>query len=341
VDPQTFPENLQASLKSGTAEEKMNEAVSSIQQGVRDFLTSAGVSVQTPNIVFYNHRTGVLMVRASAREMGIVEKLLETSNYRPTQITIEARFMEMPTEAASKLGLDLPPPDAASETWTRILTGAQAQTVLRKAEQLEGVTILSAPKVTTLSGRQTQIQVSEVNSIAKSRAEALPPPGLQSNNMVTAQPELDAEVKPAHTLDVLPLVRADGYTIQLSALSQPTELLRYDNTPDGVIKTGLKDADRNREARLPLSIIRALILLTHRMQAAIDVYDGQTLVLGKPKVTFTFQQPAGEPVGFAFPEDTGKRLVVFITPTIIDPAGNPTHNSDSAPWADKTPPQPR
>src|SRR6185369_7902888 len=249
--------------------------------------------------------------------------------------------MEMPTEAASKLGLDLPPPDAASETWTRILTGAQAQTVLRKAEQLEGVTILSAPKVTTLSGRQTQIQVSEVNSIAKSRAEAFPPPGLQSNNMVTAQPEPDAEVKPGHTLDVLPLVRADGYTIQLSALSQATEWLRYDNTPDGVIKTGLKDADRNREARLPLSIIRALILLSRRMQAAIDVYDGQTLVLGKPKVTFTFQQPAGEPVGFAFPEDTGKRLVVFITPTIIDPAGNPIHNSGSEPWADKTPPQPR
>jgi hypothetical protein len=159
--------------------------------------------------------------------------------------------------------------------------------------------------------------------------------------MVTAQPEPDAEVKPGHTLDVLPLVRADGYTIQLSALSQATELLRYDNTPDGVIKTGLKDADRKREARLPLSIIRALILLSRRMQAAIDVYDGQTLVLGKPKVTFTFQQPAGEPVGFAFPEDTGKRLVVFITPTIIDPAGNPIHNSGNEPWADKTPPQPR
>jgi type II secretory pathway component GspD/PulD (secretin) len=281
------------------------------------------------------------MVRATSKELDIVEKVLETLSYQPAQITIEARFIEMPTETAGELGLDLPPPDAASETWTRILTAAQTRTVLRKAEQLQAVTILSAPKITTLSGRQTQIQVSDVNNIAKSRAETLTPPGLQSNNRLTARPELASEVQPGQTLDVLPLVDADGCTIRLSALSQATELLRYDNTPDGVIQTRLKAAAKDREARLSLSIIRALILLTRRMQAVIDVYDGQTLVLGKPKVTFTFQQPDGEPVGFAFPEDTGKRLVVFITPTIIDPAGNPIHTPGKEPFpANKPPPQP-
>jgi len=41
------------------------------------------------------------------------------------------------------------------------------------------------------------------------------------------------------------------------------------------------------------------------------------------------------------PEDAGKRLLVFITPTIIDPAGDPIHAPGKEPFpADKIPPQP-
>ena len=63
--------------------------------------------------------------------------------------------------------------------------------------------------------------------------------------------------------------------------------------------------------------------------------------MANPRVTIVSKQPTGEAVTNAVPEDAGKRLLVFITPIIIDPAGNPIHASDNAPWADKTPPQPR
>jgi len=53
------------------------------------------------------------------------------------------------------------------------------------------------------------------------------------------------------------------------------------------------------------------------------------------------QQSNGQSVTNAIPEDLGKRLLVFMTPTIIDPAGNPIHTSGNEPWADKTPPPPR
>jgi hypothetical protein len=49
------------------------------------------------------------------------------------------------------------------------------------------------------------------------------------------------------------------------------------------------------------------------------VPDGHTLALGIP------MNPAGEPV--EKPGDGRKRLVLFITPTLIDPAGNPVHAS--------------
>jgi hypothetical protein len=64
------------------------------------------------------------------------------------------------------------------------------------------------------------------------------------------------------------------------------------------------------------------------MQAAVEVYDGQTLVLANPQMTVVSKQSTGESVTNAVPEDPGQRRLVFITPTIIDPA-------------DKIPPQPR
>src|SRR5439155_20304353 len=75
-----------------------------------------------------------------------------------------------------------------------------------------------------------------------------------------------------------------------------------------------------RESVVPLPIFR-----TRKMAASADVYDGQTLVLGNPMVTVVSQQHDGQSTANAIPEAAGKRLLVFITPTLIDPAGNPIH----------------
>jgi len=336
------PSTLLEGLKNTSGVPANSGTIGSIQDWIRKFFAAAGVNVQPPNALFYNDRIGVLMVRATAKEMDIVEKALKTLDYRPSQITIEARFIEMPTETAGDLGLDLPSSSRTSKTWTRVLTAAQARAVLHAAKQRAGVDILSAPKITTLSGRQAQIQVSDVDNVVKGlRAEPLTPPGLQSTNRVAAEADLASAVRPGLTLDVLAHVRPDGYTIQLSAQSQTAELLRYDNTPDGVLKTRLKAGDKNRAVGVPLMRIQSQILRTRRMEAAIDVYDGQTLVLANPKVTFTSVQGIGELVTDAVPEDAGKRLLVFITPTMIDPAGNPIHMLGKEPFpADKPPPQP-
>jgi beta-lactamase regulating signal transducer with metallopeptidase domain/type II secretory pathway component GspD/PulD (secretin) len=324
------PATLLEGLKNTSGVPPNPGTIDSIQDSIRAVLTAAGVNVHPPNAVFFNHRTGVLMVRATSTELDIVQKALELLNYRPPQITLEARFIQMPTETASELGLDLPPPDnRILNTWTRVLTAAQTRAVLHAAERHAGVDILSVPKITKLSGRQAQIQAVEIKTIVNGIApEAIERPGVQSTNSNPAQPYLTSQIPCGPTLDVTPHVAADGYTIHLTALPQVTEFLRYDTTRF--------DAFLGNFRVIPRPIVRH-----QSMHASVDVYDGQTLVLANPHVTVVSKEPTGESVTNAVAEDAQKRLLVFITPTIIDPAGNPIHLPGKEPFsADKAPPQP-
>ena len=165
--------------------------------------------------------------------------------------------------------------------------------------------------------------------------KALAPPGVQSTESDPAQPYLTSQVPCGPALDVVPTVGGDGYTIRLAALPQVTEFLRYDTTLDGAKETRVWVDGRQQQLPLPRPITRR-----RSMHAAVDVYDGQTLVLANPQVTAVSKQPTGESVTNAVPEDAGKRLLAFITATIIDPAGNPIHIPGKEPLpADKPPPQ--
>ena len=53
-------------------------------------------------------------------------------------------------------------------TVTGILTDPQFRMIIRAIEQRDGVDLLSAPRAVTLSGRQTQITVTDLKSIASS-----------------------------------------------------------------------------------------------------------------------------------------------------------------------------
>jgi general secretion pathway protein D len=50
-------------------------------------------------------------------------------------------------------------------TFTGILTDPQFRVVIRALEQRQGVDLLSAPKITTLSGRQAQIKIVDIRYI--------------------------------------------------------------------------------------------------------------------------------------------------------------------------------
>ncbi len=134
------------------------------------------------------------------------------------------------------------------------------------------------------------------------------------------------------TLDVIPHVSADRYTIQMSLIPTVTEFLGYDDPGQFQAIVG------NLAAPTPLPRFRIRQVTTSSI-----VWDGQTIVMGgliaekvaktRDKVPVLGDLPL---VGRLFRSEakssSKKNLVIFVTPTIIDPAGNRVHDPDSLPY---------
>lgn len=134
------------------------------------------------------------------------------------------------------------------------------------------------------------------------------------------------------TLDVIPHVSADGYTIQMNLLPTLTEFLGYDDPGQFQVLVG------NLAAPTPLPRFRIRQVTTTSI-----VWDGQTIVMGgliaekvtkvRDKVPVMGDLPL---IGRLFRSEakssSKKNLVIFVTPTIIDPAGNRVHDVENLPY---------
>ncbi|HYT58983.1 MAG TPA: hypothetical protein VEL06_02365, partial [Haliangiales bacterium] len=341
-----------------------------VQDTVRAFFTAAGVNVLPPNMIFFNDRTGMLMVRATSQELDIIQKAIETLNVAPPEITIEARFVEVSQNDSKAIGFDwylgntllnngsmgfqggtAPSyPGVASPanpggwfpgsqgpstivgqngtllnngpivpsiggnpgtdqlltgglrnalpaggsiptvaTFTGILTDPQFRVALHLLEQRDGADVLYSPKVTTVSGRQTQMQAVEVRSIVVGNQTQLGgggggvAAGTIGQN-ITTQPQSAinpqvASVPLGPVLDVIPYVSADGYSVQMTIIPQVTEFLGYDTITaqqfQTQIITGSQQGSSSVVANLPLPIFRS-----RQAVSSCIVWDGQTVVLG-------------------------------------------------------------
>ena len=245
-------------------------------------------------------------------------------------------------------------PAPAIMTLSGILTDPQFRVVVRALEQRDGADLLSEASVTTLSGRQTQIQVVDLQTIvigtslnqtagAGGGATAL---GTGGGGVVASTINYPTITLPfGPTLDVVPYVSADGFTIQMTLIPSLTEFLGYDD-PGGFVPQVQSAASGTTTgvaapvtAQLPLPRFRVRQVTTSAI-----VWDGQTVVLGgliaenvtklKDKVPVLGDLPF---VGRLFRSESSqslkKNLMIFVTPTIIDPAGNRQHSDDEMPFA--------
>lgn len=396
-----------------------------LHEMVRAYFTAAGVTLTDPGkSVFFNDRTGLLLVRASLQDLEIIEAAVEMLNQAPPQLTIESKFAEMTQDDSKALGFDwflgntttaggaigmqggtapsfqgagttanpsgifpgggIPLGDgtffpgagtigtsAADSlltsglrnqygnnntiptvgTITGILTDPQFRVVIRAIEQRSGADLLSAPKVTTLSGRQAHISVLDLVQIVtgvqlnqtaggQGSANTL---GQASVGVVASQIQYSTDQLPfGPTLDVLPTVSADGYSIQMVLVPAFTEFLGYDNPGQFVPQAqsvGGSTLGLPLTAVLPLPRLRVREVVT-----TCNVWDGQTVVLGglisedirkiKDKVPVLGDLPfVGRLFRSESNESSKKNLLVFVTPTIIDPAGNRLHTEEEMPFA--------
>ena len=227
-------------------------------------------------------------------------------------------------------------------TLTGILTDPQFRVVIHALEQRNGVELLAAPEVTTLSGRQAQIKVTDIRTIAVdiqgNQASGQANTGLGGtvvqNNQVIIQP-ITQPYELGPVLDVVPYVLADGVTIKLDLVPSIREFVGYDPQPQ--IPTVQQAGAVLVPMVLPNFRIRQVI-------TSVYVWDGQTVVLGgllaedsqkiKDKIPFLGDLPL---VGVLFTSQSNstrkKNLLIFVSPTIIDPAGNRAHTDDEMPFA--------
>ena len=136
-------------------------------------------------------------------------------------------------------------------------------------------------------------------------------------------------------LDVVPYVLSDGYTINLTLIPSLTEFDGYDPAPvvPGVTVANVVTVP----TVLPKFSVRQVV-------TTVNIWDHQTIVLGglissqiattKDTVPFLGDLPL---VGRLFQSESKtavkKNLMIFVTATIIDPAGNRVHSDDELPFA--------
>lgn len=142
------------------------------------------------------------------------------------------------------------------------------------------------------------------------------------------------QVEVGPILDVVPYVLSDGYTINLTLIPSLTEFDGYDPAP---VVPGVSVANVvSVPTVLPRFSVRQVI-------TTVNIWDNQTIVLGglisssiqttKDTVPFLGNLPL---VGRLFQSSSKvavkKNLMIFVTATIIDPAGNRVHSDDELPF---------
>ncbi|MBI3881319.1 MAG: hypothetical protein HY301_14805 [Verrucomicrobia bacterium] len=247
----------------------------------------------------------------------------------------------------------------AVATVTGILTDPQFRVVVRALEQRTGVDLLSAPKVTTLSGRQTQIAVVDILTVVtdttagtgnQNQNQNVAAGGFQQGGSSSATINPTTEQMPfGPVLDVIPYVSADGYTIQMTIIPTLTEFLGYDLETATLFSPQVQIGVGNNigtpvVANLPLPKFRSRQLVT-----SCTVWDGQTVMLGgliaedvtkiRDKVPVLGDVPLlGRFFRSESRQSSKKNLVIFVSPTIIDPAGNRVHTDSELPFSKETVP---
>ena len=355
VDPRVF---------AGALREQTSLQTTDVSALAKSFFSMLGVDLESPKgkAVFFNDRLGVLFVKATEADLDLIEQAVQVLDQVPLQIHIKARFVEVPRNSVSGFttflgqipltnvgnssafpgnvgGTPVPPnlqargvpaTNAQAAQITGILTESNFEAVLTALRSNKDAEILGIPECTTLSGRQAQMRATGIVLVVTNIAfydTFTNQDGTLVTNAMTPQ---TSELATGPVLDVVPYVLSDGYTINLTLMPSLTEFLGYDestNTTAAYNRAGEK-------IDVPKVLPR---FTTWQLVTTLNLWDNQTVILaGLPEATHVAGSLVNEK-----PKTNDKELLVFITATIVDSAGNRVHAEDELPFAAKgVPPQP-
>ncbi|HEX9615199.1 MAG TPA: type II and III secretion system protein, partial [Bacteroidota bacterium] len=226
-----------------------------------------------------------------------------------------------------------------------IFTNPQFQVVLRALNQQKGVDLVSAPKVTTKSGQRATIQI--VREFRYPTEYDLPQVTQTPGSIYTpATPTTPTsfETKPVGiTLEVEPTVGPDGYTIDLILSPRVVEFDGFINygSPINTVVTLVPSVavpfifpSVSAPFVVTQNIINKPVFSTREVTTEVTVYDGQTVVIGgliseniqkvEDKVPILGDIPlAGRLFRTTADQHIKRNLIMFVTASLLDPAGQP------------------
>jgi type II secretory pathway component GspD/PulD (secretin)/beta-lactamase regulating signal transducer with metallopeptidase domain len=361
VDPNTILEALDG-LPLAKSKVKTSD-VQAVTRALRNYFASLGVdldSTKNPGkALFYNNRQDTLVIRATMQDLDIIEVAIQVINAAPPQINLKCKVVAVPQNDTNALGFDwylanvltsngsIGGQAGSANSFPRsgILTDPQYRVVMKALQQRDGTELLFQPEVTTSSGRQVQCKAVDMRSLVKLNKQALTPPGITSTNDDESSLYVAEPMEFGVVFDMHPTVLEDGFTIRMPVIGQVIEFQGYEDARTNRVTAYVNG--KPKAVTPPLPCVRL-----HQMAATNNVYDGQTLVLGglvserttafKDNVPVLGDLPL---VGRLFRSESKnaqkRNLLIFITPTIIDPAGNRVHSPDEMPFSQIwIPPQP-
>ncbi len=216
-----------------------------------------------------------------------------------------------------------------------ILGDYQFNTILRALEQKESSDILSAPKVTTISGETAVLKVIDERSFPESYTEpelqaATAAGGVsQGATIKPSTPEFGDVTEVGVILTVTPTVASDGYSIDLDLQPEVVQFIGFD--------------DYSYEVTLgsdTLSVpLRTPILSKRQIRTKVIVWDGETVVLGgmitenikeiEDRIPFLGDLPVfGRLFRNQGQKSEKRNLLIFVTARLVNPAGLPVRTAD-------------
>lgn len=235
-----------------------------------------------------------------------------------------------------------------------IFTNAQFQVVIRALDQKKGVDLMSAPKVTTQSGKKAVIKVVR-NFPYPTEFEPPQPPQVEEGGTVVVQTlgfTSDGIVSPATptafetrdigvTLEVEPQVGPDNYTIDLNLSPEVVEFDGFINYGSPILGPTFVPLAVNQiqTSVLTPNVINQPIFSTRKVTTSVSIWDGQTVALGgliredvqkvADKVPILGDIPlAGRLFRSNVDQKIKRNLIIFVTARLMDAEGRPVRRDD-------------
>lgn len=248
-----------------------------------------------------------------------------------------------------------------------VLTDPQFQVVIRALNQKKGADLMTAPSVVTRSGQRAKIEIiREFIYPTEYDPPEIPQEffggGIQGGGglggglgglgglggggggaaggfPVTPANPTSFEMRPVGvTLEVDPVVGADGFTLELNIAPEVTEFEGFVNY-GSPIQTGAVDAlGQPTTIVLTENRIEQPVFSTRKLTTSVTIWDGQTVAIGgliredvqnvQDKVPLFGDIPL---IGRFFRTNSEqhfkKNLMIFVTGRLIDPAGQPVNSN--------------